>query len=191
MKWLTRTIGSALGLIVTLVLGLWLAGMRPGHGHVVMETEIARPAPQVFRWITQEDLLKKWIGGLTEIERVAPGENGREIGARYRITVVLGQERTPMGMKITRLEPDRDLEILVWSEGDPKNGFNETAEYTLREHEGKTNLRFEVQTSYYGFTPRLFEPVITWSAKHKLEEDLRRLKQLVEAEPVEKPAPTG
>jgi hypothetical protein len=48
---------------------------------------------------------------------------------------------------------------------------------------GKTRLRFEVKTKYLGFLPRLFEPFITPAANKKLNEDLQRMKQLLDAEP--------
>lgn len=163
---------------------LWLAGLRPGHGHIATEVLIDRPAPQVFRWITTDDLLKKWIGGLTEVELMNPGPNGQPVGATFRLVEVLGQERTEMGMKVTRFDVNHDLEIRVWSTGDSKSGFTETAEYRLLEQYGKTHLRFAVQTDYYGWLPRLSEPLITVAARRKLNDDLSRLKMLVEAEPL-------
>lgn len=41
-------------------------------------------------------------------------------------------------------------------------------------------------SAYYGFLPRLFEPLITPSAQKLLEENLRTLKRLVEAEAMPK-----
>ena len=89
-----------------------------------------------------------------------------------------------MGMKVTRFDVNHDLEIRLWSTGDSKSGFTETAEYRLLEQYGKTHLRFAVQTDYYGWLPRLSEPLITVAARRKLNDDLSRLKMLVEAEPL-------
>jgi len=63
MKWVWRILGVLAALCVLPFVGLWLAGMRPGHGHVVAEVVIDRPAAQVFRWLMDDDLAKKWIGG--------------------------------------------------------------------------------------------------------------------------------
>ena len=183
MKWLIRILGGLVLLVVLCIAGLWLAGMRPGHGHVAEEIVIDRTPPEVFRWLTDDDRVKQWIGGLTEIRQVSGPPDGNEVGKKFRIGEVYNGQRVDMEMDITKFEKDRALSILVFSVGDPNNGFTETGDYTLSEQNGKTRLRFEVQTTYTGFVLRLLEPMITPKAKEKLDEDFRRLKQLAEKDP--------
>jgi uncharacterized protein YndB with AHSA1/START domain len=183
MKWVVRILGGLMGLVVVLVAGLWLVGLRPEHGRATAEVEVARPAPEVFRWINDDELLKKWIGGLVELRRISPGENGEQVGSRFRMSEVYQGERVEMEMRVTGYEVNRSIEIEGWSVGDPNNGFRETVKYTLTEQGGRTRLVMDGRANYYGFLPRLFEPLITPQAEKKLHDDLQRLKSLAEAEP--------
>ncbi len=54
MKWVVRILGGFLGLTALLVLGLWLAGFRSGHGHNEASVEIARPVEKVWPWVTED-----------------------------------------------------------------------------------------------------------------------------------------
>jgi carbon monoxide dehydrogenase subunit G len=182
MKWMARVLGGLVGLCVVLVAGLWLVGLRPGHGHVAAEVEIARPAPEVFHWLNDDERVKKWISGLVEIKKLSSGENGGEVGSKFRMSEVYGGEQVEMVMRVTGFELNRSIEMEVWSVGDPKNGFTEKAKYTLTEQGGKTRLALEAQAKYFGFLPRLFEPVMTPAATKKLHDDFQRLKSLAEAE---------
>jgi len=183
MKWVLRILGGLVGLCVLAVGGLWLAGMRPGHGKIIAQVVIERPAPQVFLWLTDDERVKKWIGGLTEIRQVSASADSSEVGRKFRLVEYYNGERVEMEMDVTKFEKDRALSILVSSVGDPNDGFTETGDYTLSEQDGKTRLRFEVRTKYTGFVLRLMEPLITPKAKEKLEEDFHRMKELAEAEP--------
>jgi uncharacterized protein YndB with AHSA1/START domain len=183
MKWVLRILGGLVALCVLAVGGLWMAGMRPGHGHVVAEIVIERPAAQVFQWLAEDERVKKWIGGLAEIRQLSAPAGGGEVGKKFRLVEYYNNQRVEMEMDVTKYEKDRALSILVSSIGDPNNGFTETGDYTLAQENGKTRLRFDVQTKYSGFVLRLLEPLITPKAKEKLEDDFRRLKELVEAEP--------
>jgi uncharacterized protein YndB with AHSA1/START domain len=187
MKWIFRILGVLLALFVLAVAGLWLAGLRPGHGHVLTEITIDRPAAQVFRWLAEDERVKKWIGGLEEIKQVSSPADGGEVGRKFRIVETYKDDRVEMEMIVTRYEKDRALSILVKSLGDPANGFMETADYTLTEQDGKTRLQFDTTANYFGFMPRLLEPIITPEAREKVQEDLHRLKTLAEAEPVSAP----
>jgi uncharacterized protein YndB with AHSA1/START domain len=183
MKWLVRILGGLIGLMILCLAGFWLAGIRPGHGHVVEEIVIDRPAPEVFRWLAEDDRVKKWIEGLEEVKEVSKPAGGGEVGKKYWLVEYYNGQRVEMEMVVTKFEKDHALSVLISSMGDPNNGFSETGDYTLTEQEGKTRLRFEVQTKYNGFVLRMLEPLITPRAREKLEEDLRRLKELAEAEP--------
>jgi uncharacterized protein YndB with AHSA1/START domain len=183
MKWVARILAGLVAMVVFGVLALLIAGKRPNHGHIAREIAIDRPAAQVFRWIATEELLKKWIGGLLELRPESSPADGSEVGRKFHIIEAYKGERVEMKMEVMKFERDRDVVVRVVSAGDPNNGFVETAEYRLTEAGGKTRFRIEAQTNYYGYMPRLFEPLVTRGAKKKLKQDLKRLKALVEAEP--------
>jgi uncharacterized protein YndB with AHSA1/START domain len=191
MKWVARILAGLVAIVVLAVLTLLIAGKRPNHGHMVREVTINSTATQVFRWITTDELLKKWIGGLVELRPESSPTDGSEVGRKFRISEAYKDERVDMEMEVVRFERDRDLLVRVASAEDLNNGFVETAEYRLTEADGKTRIRIEAQTDYYGYIPRLFEPLITRGAKKKLREDLNRLKTLVEAEPLIKSGETA
>ncbi len=182
MKWLARILIAIALAPVVAAAALWLAGERPNHGKNGAEVEINRPAAQVFRYLMEDELVKKWVGGLTEIKPVEiyPGH----VGDRLRLVVTLGDERTEMEMLVTGFEENRHIAFTVSSLSGAPVGFYEKSEYVLSEKVGKTHLSLAGRSEYYGFLPRLMEPVITWEAQKKLQEDLQRLKGLVEAEPV-------
>ena len=187
MKWIVR-IGVITVGIPSLAIGLlMLARFRPGRGHIHAEIEINRPAAQVFRWISREDLIRQWVGGLSEITPILAAAAGRENGRRFRMIEFDKEEnaRIEMEMTITEYVPGEKLGVQIRSVGDPGEGFFENAEYRLSPAPGGTDLTFEIQTDYYGRLPRAFEPMITRAARKKVQRDLLRLKKLLEAEPAE------
>jgi uncharacterized protein YndB with AHSA1/START domain len=107
VKWIVRILGGLVALLVLCVVGLWLAGMRPGHGRVVAEIVIDRPAPQVFRWLADDDRVKKWVGGLTEVRQVSAPAGGGEVGKKFRMVEYYNAQRVEMEMEVTKFEKDR------------------------------------------------------------------------------------
>lgn len=192
MKWIIR-IGAITVGIPSLAIGLLiLARFRPGRGHIRAEIEINRPAAQVFRWISREDLIKQWVGGLGEITAISPAADG-EIGKRFRMIEFDKEEnaRIEMELTVTEYVPSEKFGVQIRSVGDPGEGFIESAEYRLSPAVGRTDLTFESQTDYYGKVSQTFEPLITPAARKKARRDLVRLKTLVEAEPAEPAAATN
>jgi uncharacterized protein YndB with AHSA1/START domain len=185
MKWVVR-IGIIVIGIPSLAIGLLVAArFRPEHGHVFAETEINRPAAQVFPWITRPDLLQKWVGSLTEMTLDSPAANGGEVGKRYRMAQFDNVDNQTMEMELTVTEyvPNERFGIQSDSLGDPVNGFTETAVYRLTADGTHTHLSFDIHTTYRGKLPRVLEPLVTPAARKKVQQDLARLKTLVEAEP--------
>jgi uncharacterized protein YndB with AHSA1/START domain len=181
MKWLSRIFGAVVALVALCVAGLWLAGMRPGHGHNSGSVEINRPAAQVWRYLTDDELIKKWVSGLAEIRHMTPGVTGE--GEKLRLKEGYEGKGVEMEMTMWRIEAPRRMEFTLEGLGDPANGFTEKAAYVLEEKDGKTRVTLSAQTEYHGFLVRLMEPLITPAADKKLAGDLARLKAMVEAEP--------
>jgi len=181
MKWVWRILGGIVVLLVLGVAGLWLAGMRPSHGQNSGSVVINRPAVQVWRYLTNDELTKKWVSGLTEIRHITPGVSGP--GEKLRLRESYGNEAVEMEMTMGSIEAPRRMEFTLEGLGDPSNGFTEKSQYVLEENDGKTRVTLSGQTEYHGLFVRLMEPLITPQADKKLAEDLARLKALVEAEP--------
>jgi uncharacterized protein YndB with AHSA1/START domain len=185
VKWIVR-IGIITVGIPSLAIGLlMLARFRPGRGHIHAEIEINRPAAQVFRWISHEDLIKQWVGGLSEITPISSAGESGEIGKRFHLTEFDREEnaRTEMEMTVTEYVPGEKLGFQIRSLGGQGEGFVENAEYQLSPAADGTWLSFEMQAEYYGRLPKASEPMITRATRKKVQRDLGRLKVLVEAEP--------
>jgi uncharacterized protein YndB with AHSA1/START domain len=180
MKWVWRILGSLAALAGIAVVGLLLAGLRTNHGRNSATIEIARPVAQVWRYLSTDELTKKWVSGLEEIRHLTPGIEGA--GEKLYLVETYENERVAMEMTIERFEAPHHIAFTLVGLGDPSQGFTERGEYLLAEQNGTTRLTLSGTTVYNGFLPRLFEPLITPAAQKKLEEDLHRLKQLVESE---------
>ena len=75
MRFLTRMVQALALVVLTLAVVLWFAGRRGDRGTIEEEITIARPAPAVFRWISSEDLARRWISDLVELRKgPQPGE---------------------------------------------------------------------------------------------------------------------
>jgi uncharacterized protein YndB with AHSA1/START domain len=184
MKWVIR-IGVVVIGLPSLAIGLLVAArFRPEHGHILAQTEIDRPAAQVFPWLSRPDLIQKWVGGLSEITPASPAVEGSEIGRRFHMLEFDKEEnaRTEMEMTITQFVPNDRLGFRIESLGDPVNGFTETAEYRLTGDGAHTQLTYDIHTGYRGKLPKALEPLITPAARKKVQQDLARLKSMVEAE---------
>jgi uncharacterized protein YndB with AHSA1/START domain len=185
VKWIIR-IGIITVGIPSLAIGLlMLARFRPGRGQIRAEIEINRPAAEVFRWISRDDLIKQWVGGLSEITPISSAGDSGEIGKRFHMTEFDKEEnaQSEMEMTVTEYVASEKLGFQIRSLGGQAEGFVENAEYRLSPAPGGTELIFEIQTDYYGRLPRAFEPLITRAARKKVQRDLERLKSLVEAGP--------
>jgi len=181
MKWVVRILGGVAALIVLCFLGLWLAGLRAGAGKKSVTVEIDRQATQVWRYLTDDELVKGWVSGLSEIRHLNPETGG--VGARFILAESMGNERTEMEMEVTAFEPHRHIAFRVNSLPGVSPGFTETAEYVLEEQGGRTRLTLSGESKYFPFWIQLMEPIITPAAQKKLQGDLARMKAMVEAEP--------
>ena len=136
--------------------------------------EIESPAAMVFTYLVEEEKLMQWLGGLVESEPLTTGEVG--VGSRSREVIEVGRARMEVESEITGYRLNELLEARIFSKD-----FETTSIYRLRETEGRTLLRSVVESEYKALLARLLSPLITRQAQKKLEADLARLKQIVEA----------
>ena len=178
----------ALGVLLALaVVGLFLASRRRDAGVNEVTVEIARPPAQVFRFLTERDLARRWIGGLLEI---APLEEGPlRVGVKERVVVVLGSERMTLEVEVVGFEEERRIRYQVAGLDRPSPGFTEVVDFSVEPSETGTRFRVFGRVRYHRRLLRLLEPLMTRRAQRKFQEDAQRLKALVEAEPATAGAP--
>ena len=180
MKWILRILGGIAALIVLCILGLWLAGFRENAGRLAATVEINRPAAHVWRHLWDDKLLLQWVDGLKEIQYLNEIREGP--GARTKLVVVQGTERTEMEMLVTAVEPMRRIAFTLKSAGNPSVGFVETGEYTLTEEGGRTRLSIATHSTYWPAFVQLMEPLGTPMAQKSLDKSFADLKRLAESD---------
>jgi uncharacterized protein YndB with AHSA1/START domain len=178
MKWVWRILGGIVAVIALAVLALWLAGFREGARRLAATIEISRPAAHVWRYLWDDELMKKWVVGLTEIEHLNEVREGA--GGRTKLVQVQGDERVEMEMEITAVEPLRRIAFTLKSTGHPSAGFVETGEYRLTEENGRTRISLATHSSYFPAAIQLMEPLITPQAQKNLDASFAMLKKLAE-----------
>ena len=70
MGYLVRTLKFLAVLMLVGAIVLWFAARRGDRGYIHAEITIDRGAPVVFRWITTDELLRRWIADVTKLERI-------------------------------------------------------------------------------------------------------------------------
>jgi len=136
--------------------------------------EIAAPAARVFPYLSEPELMKRWIGGLREFR---PLDEGPAVGSRAVQVVHVGGREWEVESEITRYEPPRELEARLVA----PNAFESTATYSLEANGERTRVTTVMQSDYKGRAGRFLGGVVTRQAQKKLVTDLERLKQVVEA----------
>ena len=174
-------------LLAVAVAGLFLASRRRDAGVNEVTVEITRPPAQVFRWLTERDRARKWIGGLEQVEPLTEGP--LRVGLKERAVVVLGSERMTLEMEVVGFEEGRRIRYQVTGLDRPSIGFTEIVDLSVEPSETGARFRAFGRMRYHRRLLRLFEPLMTRRAQRKFQEDVRRLKSLVEAEPAEDGAP--
>ena len=140
------------------------------------EAAISIDAPQqlVFRWLTEPELMQRWIGGLLEF---APLDPGPAAGSRSRQTLRMKGQTFSLDSVITAFAPPDAFDVQV-----EHRGFESTSRYRLEEHESHTHVVVTIETTYKLFANRLLGALVTREAQKKLVADLERLKGLAEAD---------
>ncbi|MGE5690190.1 MAG: SRPBCC family protein [Pseudomonadota bacterium] len=141
------------------------------HEHTI---EIGAPRDRVFEWVTEPELMRRWVGGLKEFRPLDPRPGP---GARAEQVVELAGRRVHVRSEILRYEPSEAVDARIRGKG-----FDVETAYRLEDLGPATLLRATVATRLHGVAGRLIGGVVDRQARRKLEADLTRLRQLVEAE---------
>ena len=90
----------------------------------------------------------------------------------------------PVSIKvwIVRAIQNQDLHLSIRSANETGNGFRGEAEFKLLANGDYTQLVFTLQTNFQGLSDQMIEPILTYVTRRKLQEDLTRLKLMIEAD---------
>jgi uncharacterized protein YndB with AHSA1/START domain len=185
MRFLTRIIQLGVAVALTLAVVLWFAARRGDRGMIEEEITIARPAPAVFRWISSEDLARRWISDIVELRKAEANDSPLN-SPGFKMTQIIAGRRVEMTLRIARVVPNQELSLLV-SSGDSTSGFSGDANFKLISGDDYTRLVFTSHTQYVTLRDRIVEPALTFATQRKVHDDLEKLKLLMESEP-DKPA---
>ena len=185
MRFLIRTLQIVAALVLLAGAVLWFAARRGDRGFIEEEVTIARPAPAVFRWISSEDLARRWISDLIELRRIDAG--GPPRATSFKLIQLVNGHRVEMELRVVKMVPNQELALLISSGDSVSEGFFGDANFRLITNGEYTRLIFNSHAQFVSFSDQLFEPVLTIAMQRKVRDDLARLKILAEAES-EKPA---
>jgi uncharacterized protein YndB with AHSA1/START domain len=181
MRWLLYLVAAVGGLLVTAVVALLVARGGRGDGRIEAAVDISQPRDVVFAWITEPEHLKSWVGWLVEVRPATPDQNG--VGTR-QIWIMEDRNNNNQRMEI-------QSEVIVYRRPEQvqtrlnaPEGFTGTVDYRLEAvAPNRTRLTYTASYQYLHWFAKLLGPLISRSAQQKLEADLARLKQHVEAAP--------
>ena len=182
MGFIVRALKILLVLVLLCVVVLWFAARRGDRGYIAQEVTIDRPAGLVFRWITTDDLLRRWISDLVKLERMGPAGPAQPSNV-YRIDEFIAKRRVVFEVKVIRTIPNQELELAVKSVVGSTDSFTGTAHFKLFPNGDYTKVEFTSQTDFQSLGGQIVEPILTYATQKKMQEDLTRLKLMMEAEP--------
>ena len=138
----------------------------------VLTAVVPAESHEVFRYLTEPDLLPRWIDGLRESRPI--GDGVMQVGARS-VDVVQARGKTfEIISEVTALDPDRALSVRITY---PGAGDTDMA-YELSPVAHGTNVRLTVTPRYQGIA-RLVGWIMQSSTRQRLQANLDRLVQVV------------
>ncbi len=128
---------------------------------------------EVFRYISTPHLLSQWVVGLEPGQRVG-GDGEVKLGMRSADPAQISGAPPGSDPEITAFEPDQSVMMRIESAG-----FIMHTRFHLFESSGKTAVRQSVKLSYKKWF-KLFAMITNRSVQKRIEQNLERLKKLVE-----------
>jgi uncharacterized protein YndB with AHSA1/START domain len=181
LKLVKRTLTGIVVLVVLIVAALYLARFRPGAALISVSVDINAPPEHVWELISSAQAVQKWVPELIEVKNQTPGKTGP--GARDRVVMLIGGERTELVIEVAVLDRPRRLELEEWPVGANQGLFRAHITYVLEPIPGGTRLTESSKSDYTSALFRLIEPIITRSAAAMLEKDMQTLKAFAEKQP--------
>ena len=181
MRFLTRLLPVLLGVLLLVSAVLWFAGRRGDRGSIEDDLTINRPAPVVFRWLTTDELIRRWVSDVVALDSVNSDSGSTLTNRTVRLEQIISGRRVGLELKFTQVSANQQISLQFRST-DP-TGCTGLATFRLIPNSEYTQLTFSSQARFFGAWDEFLEPVWTLSVKRKLHEDLLRLKLEMEAEP--------
>jgi uncharacterized protein YndB with AHSA1/START domain len=177
MKYLKYAVLTIAALILAAIATLLIMGQRESASAMRAEVEIQKPAAAIWPYLTEPAKVKQWVGWVVDIQSTTPGVTG--VGAKALWTMEdrnNGNQRMQMNDEVIAYEPNRLVRVRVFATGT----FTGESSYELTETGGKTRLVNAARFTFEEWFAKLLSPVIMPSAQAKAQEDLERLKGIVE-----------
>ena len=140
----------------------------------VLTAAVPAEPHEVFRYLTEPDLLPRWIDGLRESRPL--GDRAMRVGAKSIEVVEAHGKTMEITSEVTALDADRALSVRITY---PGAGDTDMA-YELTPVAHGTELRLTVTPRYRGIA-RLVGWLMQPSARKRLQANLDRLVQVVHA----------
>jgi uncharacterized protein YndB with AHSA1/START domain len=137
--------------------------------------EIGRPPEKVFPYLTEPERLLRWVGGL----RAFVPEIGDEaqVGSRSRQRMRIAGRDWDFEGEVLELQPGERMVVCIRG-----RGLEMTSTYLLQPTSTGTRLAVAVRSEFTRFFAHLLGGFVRREGQRKLESDLGRLANLVEAE---------
>jgi uncharacterized protein YndB with AHSA1/START domain len=182
MKYVKYALLTMLALLLAAISTLWIMSRRDGANTMRASVEINRPVETVWPYLEEPDKLKEWVGWVVKIEVVSGDKQGNPHGggAKSRWTMEdknNGGALMVLEDEVTGYERFRLIEVRQKSGGE----FSGVSTFRVAAGNGKTRIDTEATFEFEQAFARLLTPLILPSAEAKFQEDLERLKRIVEA----------
>ena len=128
----------------------------------------------MFAYLVPSERRLRWMSALKESEQVSDGPPG--LGTRFRDVFEDHGQRFEIDAEVVEYEPQTRVAIRLVA-----SAFESTVTQTLAERDGVTELKTTIDTEYKSALARLMSGVVTGHAQKTLEDDLARLKDLLES----------
>ncbi len=155
---------------------LWIMGGKRNEYSSALVID-ADP-PTVFSFLVEPEKLKGWVKGLSRVEQIEPNEeiNGILVVNTQSRTVVVDGKATLFEDEVLRFGEDTNLTVKSTN-----SKIALTSIFKLEPQDNRTLLTYRVKTLNRGIG-RLLAPLSKDETQSRIDEELRRLKELVESD---------
>lgn len=136
---------------------------------------INRPIADVWNFLQDENNMKKWLSGFKRFERTA-GQAG-EVGACGKQYYEENDREIVIEEELTHFDPP-----YRWAGKLTNPHLDSTISYELTEYGDETELKVTNDITFKGLGMKMLQPFLKGSIQKKEDEDLARLKQVLEEE---------
>src|SRR5438552_19095269 len=99
MRFLLRTLQVLIALALVAAVALWFGARRGDRGFIEEEVTIARPASAVFRWISSEELARRWISDVVEL-RKGDATGAVQSASNFKLVQLVSGNRVDMKLRV-------------------------------------------------------------------------------------------